>query len=311
MKKVILVLSLFSLFAQAEQRSIRDLSGIPNKGETWLQFELGFLKQEIDFTDTNGAFVSKSETSVRDFELSAVHGLTEKLSLSLTLEYALSSETDITSSTGSVSTFKADGIEDPTFSVSYRLLSESDKYANIDLLASISPKLQDSEGATTTEDGNAGKGRNDFSLSIEGSKTFDEKNQVNLLIGYLHQSDGSSQSAANSSLISTFERTELYTLLGTYQRKLNEKFDVSIGQAISHVSEGDSTSSGGVLTTVDSYFMYTTELGVNFSFREKYLFEAELSSSFRPDTDATSGGTALTAETETLAVALLRFTTVF
>jgi hypothetical protein len=112
---------------------------------------------------------SKEDTSKLSYRLG--YGLTDSLTLGLQGKYLIGEKTENSYGPGSTlngatNSLKSSGAEEPELNATLNVYNNASSNVRVNITAGISPKLQTSKYATTTSDGNAGTGANQYRLMI-------------------------------------------------------------------------------------------------------------------------------------------------
>lgn len=278
------------------ERSISDSAGFPSKNDFWLTAGMAFVDQEFDVVSTAGARLTSSEQSTTLLATQLLWGLNETMGLGIDINYIVSQDVETISDpdgTPSTTETKTNGLVDPTFRYALRFLKEEDSGFNLDLQTFISPKVFTAKEASTTENGNGGRGQTLLGLGLDFS--WDSgPNEFLVTLEIEHLLEGESEEADDSSEISTEASQTNFAIELEYSYELNDRIELSIGESIEIEGEEKSTDSDGSVTTVDSSLSFTTELEVEYHLvPDIQTIELQFLFVIQPDIDARIGTTAV------------------
>lgn len=115
--------------------------------------------------------VLDSKTSNTSLQYRLGYGFSDTFSLGIQGKYLFSEKRDISYGAGSTlngtsETLKKSGVEEPVLAAAIRVYDNEASKARVHISGEVSPKLQTAKYATTTSDGNAGTGGNQYRFSV-------------------------------------------------------------------------------------------------------------------------------------------------
>jgi hypothetical protein len=172
-------LSAFADWSMKSEKELNDLMYLPEAKTISGTTSIDFSKTEVELSTTVG-MVSKIKNDSTTLKQVLGYSINDNSLIGITLAQLLSSKTTYTYGAGSnrpntSADYKDEGFTDPYVNIKERILHQSDKVFDLDLLVSYSPSLGKHKEASTAVKGNAYRGGDLFQLGIDFGKKYSDK----------------------------------------------------------------------------------------------------------------------------------------
>ncbi|MBY0516261.1 MAG: hypothetical protein K2P81_05100 [Bacteriovoracaceae bacterium] len=276
MRFLFLVL-LFSISAVASEidnsKDLKDILYIPSQFGFYGETSIGQSDYELTVDKT-----TETRLSTTNFHQKVGFGLTNSFSLALDYVNQLEGENDTEVSGANSPKVKTTGHLNPTLSVLYRLLNQNSDSINLDLMASYSPDLFDSEISSSSHDVDAASGGAVYTMGARAGKKF--KNFQMAAEGYL---DIIGETSVKNRSTNSTDKGDAYAQARIYyhaQTNVLPILDVRGNVGVITASEQVSKASG-TKTTVDMlnayefgptmiFIVIPNQLNVNFDWNMRF-----------------------------------------
>ncbi len=289
MKKIIAIIAIAtatSAFATTDLE-FGDLNYILKQG----QFNV--LANAIHSTYQVKQEATKVETEGYTFQTAYGYGIMDNLNLYLGLDYDWNM--NVANETTNDSKYSQDGLKNPSLTLNYRLMNQTDSAVNVDIGLTGAFALQDQElGASSgnkTKDGNAADGRSAYTLFGAVGRKWNEANEWRLSGGLVYRADGEADQLAvggSKANVDTDSSQDMY-LRAAYQYRPVQEFMITLSVTGTRVGEVDQKV-GGVKANSEDHNVY------DFGFTAKYLVSDGIIIKYisnygnNPDYDVKTGG---------------------
>jgi hypothetical protein len=196
---------------------------------------------------------------------SFTYGITDDLALGLSDSYDPSRDRSVMLTGGGTTQHDSSGFSDPTVSATWRVLDQNTNPLSLDLLASYTPDLIDSETASPTSDGSVARGGQELSFGAGlGHETRDFTIRAGLNADWYGPRKVDDASGAPVSSLGSFWD---YTAGLSTQTRLSDRISLDVGadyvfgqnaNLVNHSSGIDFTSQTGNVASL--------RLGLNYTF---------------------------------------------
>ncbi len=296
MKKILVMsvaLSSFSAFADwnlKNENESHDLMAIVKKGQyssetIYETYTLGDLVRTVGGSKD---YTYKHELSTLKENIN--YGVIDNLEIGLGIGYQLSGKESyaygpFSSFNGKNVTLKESGIINPSLNSHYRLFSQAEKFSNVDLLISYTPKIGTSKNATasisgnniTTNIGNAIDPNSNLSLGINFGKKY---TNMAWRIGVREQLYSSGKSEDVNDSTSTINHSSYSDLLvdGSWQWTFSNKYILNLNAGFGNMGEKIENYSSGTKVTWDKKSYSVSGLDFKYILQKNVLLSLGFSS---------------------------------
>jgi hypothetical protein len=227
-------------------RVISDPSYLPLRGQLYGSTEYSYGNTGSNSNNYLNTLTSSNSTVSNTIIQELAYSLTDDFTLRVSDSYEWLTSTT-TGTSGATTVTNSNGLLDPTFGATWRVLDESQHFFNWDLIGSYAPNLINAQSASPSNNGNLARGGDtetlgtalsyksqDFTLYLEGSTTYlDNRYVVN----------------PATNITTTYTSSWQYYLLVSTQTRFTNQWSVNLAlsQTFNNIVNASYTNGGGTL----------------------------------------------------------------